>query len=185
VSDDGGVVGSLDQSAVVVPVPSVEPLVSGWRARHDPSAARGMPAHITAVYPFLPPSRLTPAVVTELGAICAEHGSLAVSFARTGRFPNVLYLDPDPADGLRSLTIRIADRWPEAPPYDGAHDQVVPHLTVALGDDTLLDRLEAEVRGVLPVVATLDQARLYVSDGGRWQSRARLPFSTRTPSRAR
>jgi hypothetical protein len=35
-------------------VPAAEPVVSTWRERFDGSAAQGMPAHITALYPFLP-----------------------------------------------------------------------------------------------------------------------------------
>ena len=42
------------RSAVVVPGPAVESAVSSWRDRLDRSAAQGMPAHITALYPFRP-----------------------------------------------------------------------------------------------------------------------------------
>jgi hypothetical protein len=47
------------ESAIIVPVPAVEPLVSQWRQRFDVSARHGVPAHITVLYPFpaLEPAR--------------------------------------------------------------------------------------------------------------------------------
>ena len=89
----------------------------------------------------------------------------------------MLYLSPEPADGLRQLTLDIAAQWPEAPPYRGAFADVVPHLTVAHGvQDGLLDSVEARVLGGLPITTTLVEARLYAYDGERWGVRARLPF---------
>jgi hypothetical protein len=162
---------------VVVAVRAAEPVVSTWRERFDSSAAQGMPAHITALYPFLPEARLTREAVAELRELCAAVPALDVAFRRTGRFPGVLYLDPEPADGLRELTVAVAERWPEAPPYGGAFDDVIPHLTVAhdAGED-VLRQIEADVLGRLPVSARLAEACLYVFDGERWRVRARMPF---------
>ncbi|MDQ3645190.1 MAG: 2'-5' RNA ligase family protein [Actinomycetota bacterium] len=161
----------------MVPVPTAEPVVSAWRARFDSSAAQGMPAHITTLYPFLDEDRLTDSVVARLSDLCAEVPVLDVEFGRIGRFPAVLYLDPQPADGLRQLTTDITKQWPEAPPYGGRFDEVVPHLTIAnsVADDVLAD-IEDHVLGALPVRAQLIEAALFVFDGARWRSRARLPF---------
>jgi 2'-5' RNA ligase len=165
------------ESAVVVPAPAAEPVVSTWRERFDSAAAQGMPAHITALYPFLAEARLTREVVARLRELCAEVPVLDVTFRRTARFPDVLYLDPEPAGGLRELTSAIAQRWPEAPPYGGIFDEVVPHLTVAHGaDEDLLNDIEADVLRRLPVRTRLAEACLYVFDGERWRLRARLPF---------
>ena len=73
------------QTAVVVPVLAVEPVVSAWRRRFDTSAAQGMPAHITALFPFLPERRLTGDVVARLRELCSELPVLDVQFsARRG-----------------------------------------------------------------------------------------------------
>ena len=161
----------------MVPAPAVEAVVAAWRRRFDGSAAQGMPAHITALFPFLPEARLTDDVVAELGVLCAAVPILDVQFRCTARFPDVLYLDPEPAGGLEALTTAIAKRWPEAPPYGGAFDAVIPHLTVAhrAGDD-VMDNVEADVRRGLPIRTRLVEACLYVFDGQRWRLRARLPF---------
>ena len=165
------------QAAVIVPVPAAERVVSPWRDRFDASAAHGVPAHITALYPFLSEDRLTDEVLARLSELCAGMPVLDVQFRRTARFPEVLYLDPEPADGLRQLTAAIAQQWPEVPPYGGAFDEVIPHLTVAhRADGGVLDAIEADVLLRLPISTRLVEACLYVFDGERWQRRARLPF---------
>ena len=139
-----------------------------------------MPAHITVLYPFLHEECLTGEVVARLRELCADVPVLAVQFRRTARFPGVLYLDPKPAGRLRELTASIAQRWPDAPPYGGSFDEVIPHLTVARTADVgVLNDIESEVLRGLPVATRLREACLYVFDGERWRPRARLPFRAR------
>ncbi|HEX4009795.1 MAG TPA: 2'-5' RNA ligase family protein [Solirubrobacteraceae bacterium] len=107
---------SSERSAIIVPVPAAEPVVARWRELFDPSAARGMPAHITVLHPFLPEPQLTGDVLAGLDRLCAAVVPFEVSFARTARFPNAVYLEPDPSEPIRRLTLAIAERWPEAPP---------------------------------------------------------------------
>ncbi len=170
----------MGQSAVVVPVRAAESVVSTWRARFDPSAAQGMPAHITALYPFLPAHRLTGQVITGLRVLCAAVPAVELRFRRTARFPGVLYLDPEPIGWIRELTASIARNWPNTPPYGGIFDEVIPHLTVAYStDNRVLDEVVSHVVRSLPVDTTLAEARLYLFDGGRWQPEASLPFQSR------
>lgn len=141
-----------------------------------------MPAHVTALYPFLSEDRLTDPVIAQLGELCAQLPALDVEFPRIARFPAVLYLDPCPAEGLRRLTTTIADQWPEAPPYGGSFDAVIPHLTIAHDvSESVMADIENDVRSALPIRTSLVKARLYVFDGARWQPRAQLPFQRRGP----
>ena len=48
---------SSSESALVVLVPEAEGVVKPFRDLHDPSAAAGMPAHITLLYPFKHPMK--------------------------------------------------------------------------------------------------------------------------------
>jgi 2'-5' RNA ligase len=166
------------RTAVVVPVPAAETVVSAWRERFDASAAQGMPAHITALYPFLDEERLDHDVLAQLRRLCAERPVLDVAFRQTGRFPGVLYLDPEPADGLRALTVIIAERWPEAPPYGGSFEKVIPHLTIARGaGDDVMAHIETDVLRGLPLQTRVSEASLWAFDGARWRRRARFPFA--------
>ncbi len=164
-------------SAVVVPVPETEPIVARWRKRFDHSAAEGMPAHITVLFPFLPPSRLTDDVLAKLREICAMVPLLDVEFATTSRFPDHMYLEPRPAGEFIALTEAIAASWPETPPYGGAFPDIVPHLTVAGGiHEEQLREIEADILSRLPIKTHLNHACLYIYDAGRWQVAASLPF---------
>ncbi len=165
------------ESAVAVPVPAAEPLVSAWRARFDSSAPYGIPAHVTVIYPFLPSSQLDASVLDGLASECATTVPFEVTFNRVGRFTTVVYLAPEPTAGFRDLTARFVTRWPDAPPYGGKHKDVVPHLTVAdEGTHAMLDAVERDLQPKLPLTTTVDAAELYVFDGRRWQVRKRLPF---------
>jgi hypothetical protein len=82
--------------------------------------------------------------------------------------PGVLYLAPEPDAGLRALTDAVVGRRPEAPPYGGQFADVVPHLTIADGQEPgLLDMIESDVRGRLPVATRITtQVQLIAYAGG-------------------
>ncbi len=142
-----------------------------------------MPAHVTVVYPFLPEPALSAGVLDDLRAECAETAPFEVTFNRVGRFATVVYLAPEPAMAFRELTARFVGRWPEAPPYGGAHKDVIPHLTVAdEGTPEELAAVETDLQAKLPLSTRVDAAELYVFDGGWWHVRERLAFEARSPT---
>ena len=164
-------------TAVIIPVPAVEPVVSRWRAKFDPAAAAGVPAHLTVLYPFLDAARLTSVVVRDLSDLVAEHPAFDVTYSRCGTFPHVLYLVPDPDEPLRRLTQALADRWPEAPPYGGAIAEPTPHLTITLtASPDEMAQAEVDVTARLPITTTVDRAELIAFDGAAWCVRAALPL---------
>ena len=165
------------RSAVVVTVPEAAPVVDELRLRYTYDAPRGMPAHVTVLFPFVPAKRLEEAE-EPLAALLREHTTFEASFARTARFPGVLYLAPEPAERFSALTHAVAGAWPEHPPYEGAHDTVIPHLTVAESDDeSVLDALAARVEPQLRVRARIAAASLFAEDGGgRWHPYGNVPL---------
>ncbi|MFB7513260.1 2'-5' RNA ligase family protein [Streptomyces sp. NPDC056144] len=160
------------QTALIVRVPEAEPSVGRWRERCDPSARAGVPAHVTVLFPFLNASVVDAGVRTALAEVLGGHPAFELRFAHCGRFPGVLHLSPEPAEPLRRLTETVAARWPEAPPYGGRHANVVPHLTVALGqEDATLEEIEADLAGRLPFTCRVSSVELIVHDGETWQVR--------------
>ncbi|MYV37430.1 hypothetical protein GT030_00725 [Streptomyces sp. SID1328] len=94
-----------------------------------------------------------------------------------GRSPGVLYLAPEPDTGFRRLTEAIVERWPENPPFGGQVDDVVPHLTIAQGqDETVMEKAESDLLTGLPVVVQVSSVDLLVHDGTRWRQRASFPL---------
>jgi hypothetical protein len=161
------------QTAVIVPVPAMDPVVGRWRARYDRSEPLGVPAHVTICVPFAPLGD-----VAGLAELVAGTGSLRVRFASLAEFPGVLYAEPDPGDPFRALTRALARRWPEYPPYGGQFgDEVTPHLTIAeSADPGVLAEARADVLPRLPMETVLAGAVLLAFDGSRWNGVCDLPF---------
>ncbi|WP_426405175.1 2'-5' RNA ligase family protein [Streptomyces sp. R-07] len=154
-----------------------EPLVEHWRRRFDASAAAGIPAHVTVLFPFLDIDLISAEVIGDLTALIAGHGPFTVRFDECGRFPDVLYLAPTPDQPFRALTESIAARWQEAPPYGGQFAEIIPHLTVAHEQPPrVLDEVEAALATRLPVLATISSVGLFVSDGHSWRRHAEFPM---------
>jgi 2'-5' RNA ligase len=120
------------ESALIIPIPQVEPLVGRHRALLDPAAAWGVPAHVTVVYPFLPPGQITDDVRRTLREVITAISAFDVEFSRIRWFDDlVVWLSPEPAEQFRRLTMAIWGRFPQAPPYRGAYgDTVTPHLII-------------------------------------------------------
>lgn len=167
----------VGQTALLAIVEEVEPLVGHWRRRFDASAAAGIPAHVTVLFPFLDIDRISTADIDDLRTLIGIRSPFTVRFDECRRFPHVLYLAPTPDLPFRELTESIARRWPEAPPYAGRFTEVVPHLTVAHDQEPeVFDELEATLTDQLPTTATISSVRLFVSDGHRWRHHVQFPM---------
>lgn len=166
------------ETGLDVTVPEAEPAVRRWRNQFDLSAAVGMPAHITVLYPFLHRSLIDADVASELSAIFARHDAFDLRLVRCERFPDLIHLRPEPGAPLRALTEAVAARWPEAPPYGGQFTAIVPHLTIAYSrDPALLAAIEADVSHSLPIAAHVSAVRLHVYAGGRWREEQAFPLA--------
>ena len=139
----------LTSTALVVLVSEAEAAVSGVRARFDPSARLGVPAHVTLLFPFMPLSAVSEPVLASLQALFAGFASFTARFAAVRRWPNEAYLAPEPEAPFVALTRGIAARFPEYQPYEGRHTEIVPHLTIAQGSITAAERGAEEVSSVL------------------------------------
>ncbi len=120
------------ESALIVEVPEADPLVGAFRARFDPTAALGVPPHITVLYPFIAPRQLDAAALETLRRFFAGQAPIAFQLEEPRRFGGeTLYLAPEPSEPFRLLTLGVWRLFPEAPPYAGRWPDIVPHLSVA------------------------------------------------------
>jgi 2'-5' RNA ligase len=170
-------------SAVVVPVPEAEPRVAALRAALDPSATLGVPAHVTLMFPFLPPARIDDGVLDALRDVLSAAPAFEIEFFEVAWFgEEVVWWAPEPAAPFVALTHAIADRF-DLRPYEGEHgDDVVPHLTIGHGAPLPQMRAaEAEVAAAPPVHASVRSALLMVGsrEPGSWRSAAELPLGGR------
>jgi 2'-5' RNA ligase len=117
------------RTALIVTVPEAEPAVGALRWEHDGSAPLGVPAHITILFPFAPPDEVDEEAVAEL---FARFRPFDFELDRVEGFEEgVVWLHPHPSAPFEDLIAAVWQRWPEYPPYEGLHDEVIPHLTVS------------------------------------------------------
>ena len=97
--------------------------------------------------------------------------------ARPERFgSDVLYLAPEPSGPFRDLIKVLSKEFPDYPPYEGAHDDIVPHVTVAdNADQQLFERIAAELESQLPLACRAEAATI-VERGADFQWRPRAGF---------
>ena len=156
------------RTALIVEVPEAEAQVGELRLEHDSSAALGVPAHITILFPFVDGESVDEDALTEL---FARFPAFDFELDRVMQFPDgPTWLRPNPSLPFVDLTAAVWQRWPERPPYEGIHDEVIPHLTVS---DTPID-----VQLQLPIPARAREVTLIEEDepSGRWATRLHLPL---------
>jgi hypothetical protein len=168
--------GVSGETCLIVPVPAAEAAVGGHRGRLDPSAADGAPAHITVLSPFLHVDSVGPAERARLRELFAAADPVQFLLTHVERFPGVLFLAPEPREPFVSLTREVWRRWPECPPYEGVYDEVIPHLTVAVGSGEFAE-VERELALLLPIAVTAEEVWLIVrGQDGRWARELTFPL---------
>lgn len=162
------------EAALVILVPEIEPLVAPFRLKYDPSAALGVPAHITINYPFSPEIDPDENLHRELHELFAKTDPFEFTLSHFARFTNVLYLAPDPDAPIKNLIKLVTTRFPESPPYSGNFNEIIPHLTIAqVEDEEVLNSVERELtvksRGILPITVRAKDVCLLANSIDRWR----------------
>lgn len=164
-----------DATALVVPVLEAEALVGPWRQRFDPSCPLGVPAHITLLYPFVPPERLDEPLLAELRVFFSAQPAFAFQLDGPARERHLSYLSPQPAAPFVGLIEALVARWPEHPPYQGKYGpQPRPHLSIGYSEDGARPSLDdhaaivADLGPRLPVAALARRVLLMIRRQDRW-----------------
>lgn len=160
---------SARESALSIPVPEAEPVVGQHRFKLDDSARLGVPAHITVLYPWMPPDEIDDSVRLRLAQLFDHQPVIDYVLAEVKWFgDDVVYAAPVPDEPFRNLTRLVAAEWPAFPPYGGEHGEPTPHLTI--GDsynDATRDDLAtagAAVEARLPIVCKAHEIWLMSGD---------------------
>jgi len=163
---------------LLVPVPEAE-ATSRWWELWDPPKERGVPAHVTVLYPFLRERDVTSPVLDGLREAFAGAAPFDFALRVLGRFPHHVYLAAEPAAPFLELTRRVLELHPTLVPYAGEADgELVPHLTIMRSpDDSFLERVEDQARPFLPFQARAKAVWLMSErERGGWQRRAVFPL---------
>lgn len=163
----------MPASAFVVRVPAAESLVGELRNRFDATSQLGVPAHITVLYPFMPPDEISSDVLRKAKMALNTVPSFEFSLASVGRFATTAYLSPAPPEPFIALTTALAECFPMYRPYAGAYESVVPHLTVAHGSAENAHSAAVELEHRLfvsePIQTRCTSVALLENSSGRWK----------------
>ena len=136
------------------------------------------------LYPFVDPRQPPTPVVDRLRPLVASVPPFDFELHRVRWFGDaVVWLDPVPDSPFRRLTEVVHATWPNHPPYEGIHDDVIPHLTV--GDSGSLEDLKCAAVAVeahLPIAATATEVWMMTGTdaAGSWQIESRFPLGSTT-----
>jgi 2'-5' RNA ligase len=166
-----------NESAIIMPIAEVEPIISPLRLQYDRSAALGVPAHITLLFPFYPPQKAEEQL-ENLAELFKSVPGFEFSLSEVRRFPQAVYLHPDQTNRFIGIINKLLQKWPDCKPYGGAFSDIVPHLTVADQVNVdVLDTVQASLRDRLPIPCFAAAAWLLFSDDqGFWSRRERFPL---------
>jgi 2'-5' RNA ligase len=163
----------VSETAFIVRVPEAEAHVASLRSRFDAAVRLGVPAHITVLVPFMPPDQITRSVLAQIQAALSQVSSFAFTLSQVRRFPATAYLAPEPAAPFIALTEALFREFPQFPPFGGAHESIVPHLTVANGDASEATVAEAELEDVIrsngPISSVCSSVSLLENSTGLWR----------------
>jgi 2'-5' RNA ligase len=177
------------ETILLLPVPAAEPAVGRHRARLVESARGGVPAHITVLYPFLPPAGISEPLLASLGRLFAGFQAFEFTLDRVCWFgEEVVWLGPrDPAP-FSALISAASTAFPACLPYGGQHAEgLPPHLTIgksqAGGQQALRDAAEL-VGPRLPIEAIAAEVALMAgprpgtpnTPPGQWRTIAAFPL---------
>jgi 2'-5' RNA ligase len=166
-------------TAIVILTQEAEPLVGALYQVHANAGRDGMTPHVTLHVPFVPADRLDEDVLRRLRRLFGRFEPFDYHLRRFERFGSgVLYLAPEPPDPFVSLASALAEEFPEYPLYEGIHDVVIPHVTVADGgDEELYPRIRTDLEPRLPVNCQAAEGTLVErGEDLRWRHRDTFPL---------
>ena len=160
------------ESSVDIHFPGLEEALAPWRRATVAVATRGVPPHVTLLYPWKPPP-LEPEDLRDFARAVAGFRPFALVFTEVRCFPNgTVYLALRDETAPRAITRALAAAFPAYPPYGGAFPDPTPHLTVAKPAPERAAAVRAEVARALPLPfdARVDGLAIMVEDADGWWS---------------
>ena len=126
---------TYETALLIIPPPPVQAFCYPWREQYDQESFGRVPAHITLLYPFVPPEIVDEAV-TQLEQICADTLAFEIVLSKYDKFEGALILEPENPEPITNLFNKLAKAFPEYAVHEGKQGGGLhPHLTLAQSDD--------------------------------------------------
>jgi hypothetical protein len=166
---------SSTHTALVVPVPDAEGIcrlaLLGVRQRSSAPLA-----HITLVTPFVDEAKLDATVIRAIADIASTVAAFSFVLTSCEEFDDGwYYAAPDKPEPFIELTRRVCNVFPGLAPYGGAHDELVPHMSIGVeSNPTLRHELMAESSRSLPLAARASELMIVRSGPDDWAAVERI-----------
>jgi len=179
VSDADGTTVEVE-TGLIIPVPAFEGFIREHRAVNSAVSPEGVPAHLTLLYPFLPPFRCDEAHA-EVEDFFNQIEPFEFELTHVGWFEDrVVFLAPSDPTPFVALTERLIDQWTQCIPYGGRHaGKHVPHLTLGIeGTPAEMASLAEAAEKLLPIKCTAEQAWLMIGTPrpATWEVKRQFTF---------
>jgi hypothetical protein len=163
----------MAQFLIMVRVPEVEPYIARLRARFDPSAERGLGAHVTVVHANMPSALMEPISLEQIAAAAASIAPFDYRITRVARFPGTLYLAAEPAAPFMHLKDRLVAVLPKDEHGPRGKEPLIPHVSVvrksAIDDREVEAELESALECHGPISCTCKEIVLLENSSGMWR----------------
>lgn len=171
----------MQQSIILVPVLSADPVIGVWREKYDEVSHHGMPAHVTLLFPFKAPDFITEKVINKIGEIFSNVKQFPFVLNKIGTFPHVIFLEPNPRESFIELTEAIARQFPENPPWEGKYSSINPHITIGSKIDEqkmndIKEKITQDIKNKLPIKTNATEAWLMVKNSDAWKIKRKFRF---------
>lgn len=168
------------ETVILIPVKEAEPFVSNLRLKYDPSAPHGIPAHITVLFPFIPPEKLKFEDLFKLKEIL-KFSKFEFKLEKIMTFPGVVFLEPTNKEKFIEITKKIWETFPDYPPFEGKFlPEINPHLTIGHDLGSKFESCLAEsmkIEDKFPISASAEEILLLTSEKGEWTIQERFQLS--------
>ncbi|MEV6575669.1 2'-5' RNA ligase family protein [Streptomyces sp. NPDC051577] len=162
-------------TAVVIVLPDAAPLLDAvWRI--DPALTRrGVPAHVSLLYPFLPESALTDQDERSVRSLAASFPAADLVLEEVVTGSGLVAVT---VPGLQPIVDAYRSQWPGLRPYGGRFGaRPAAHVTVAMGaDDPTAAHVRAAIDSLLPIRARAAAVQVVALTEDGWQSRFTAPL---------
>ena len=164
---------AASETALIVPVRLPKALEAlRMEALHDGGSR--LPAHVTLLYPFVPPSGLDSRLRIAVAEVVSPHLRFEYKLVGPARWPQALYASVEPEAPFRTLHADLEAAFPEYPIYCGEFE-FVPHVTIAEGADAAEPALAGDSAWAsLPAMFTARSVELIVLEGNTWKLKWRF-----------
>ena len=161
-----------EQSVLAISVPEANSILDYVRSRYKGDIPLvGVPAHITLLYPWMPPGRIDETILAELATVFAGYPAFEFTLDLGWFGQEVLLLVPKDPTPFIDITKAIMRKWPEFKYYNGEYSDIEPHVTLAYGNESSLSEVAAEVAKQVPVQACATSICLSVGKPGQMITR--------------